>query len=115
MASIAPNIGPGLLLEDHGRIAGQLFDQPHLSNGQRLDDWLGYRAVLIRRHMKDDLRHRSGIRVMNAADHPEVAAFLDARGLGSILVRPDRYIAGSSTKNSFELAGQWIEMTGVSE
>lgn len=98
MASIAPPLGPSNLagLVNHDSIyKGQLFAQPILNGGQRLDDVIGYESVLILRH-KLPSEIVSSVRVLDAETHYELVAALDELSTNALLLRPDRYIAASA-------------------
>lgn len=98
MASIAPPLGASDLAGLTSRNAphvGQLFDQPILSNGQRLDENTGYAPALILRHRLPD-HIATDIPVIDADAHPNVGRALDAIGANAALIRPDKYIAASA-------------------
>lgn len=74
---------------------GHLFSQPTLSDGQRLDDAIGYAPVLVVRHkLPSDVT--PAMRVLDGEAHPAIADALDEIGANSVLLRPDRYIAVSA-------------------
>ena len=74
---------------------GRLFSQPTLSNGQRLDDAVGYAPVLVVRH-KLPGGVAPSMRVLDGEAHPALADALDDIGANAVLLRPDRYIASSA-------------------
>lgn len=74
---------------------GHLFSQPTLSDGQRLDDAIGYAPVLVVRHkLPRDVV--PAMRVLDGEAHPAFADALDEIGANAVLLRPDRYIAASA-------------------
>ena len=98
ISSITPPLGAsdlGELISSNRPHCGYLFSQPILRDGQRLDDKVGYCPVLILRHPL----HESIIpvvSVLDAEEHPNLATTLDGLNTNAVLVRPDRYIAGSA-------------------
>src|SRR5208283_1339667 len=48
MTSIKPRLGPGVAVGWNG-LAGQIAPQPHLADGARLDDRVGYRFAALMR------------------------------------------------------------------
>ena len=98
MTSIAPPLGEsdlaGLIRRNAPHV-GQLFDQPTLSNGQRLDDVARYAPVLILRHPLPD-HIATHFPVIDADEHPNIGRVLDAIGANAALIRPDKYIAASA-------------------
>jgi 3-(3-hydroxy-phenyl)propionate hydroxylase len=60
-----------------------------------LDDKVGYCPVLILRHPLDK-EISPAVPVLDAEEHPDLAIALDSFNTNAILVRPDRYIAGSA-------------------
>ena len=80
-----------------GRTAhtGQLFSQPTLANGQRLDDAVGYAPVLI---VRDKLPEhvKPSVRTLDGNSHPNLAKSLNDIEANAVLLRPDGYIAASA-------------------
>jgi 3-(3-hydroxy-phenyl)propionate hydroxylase len=102
MTSIRPRLGPGVA-PGWNRLAGQIAAQPHLADGTRLDDRVGYRfaAVLepeFAAALPQDMHARLAARdiVPVAADAPEPRAWLQAANASAIVVRPDRYVLGAA-------------------
>jgi 3-(3-hydroxy-phenyl)propionate hydroxylase len=102
MRSIRPRLGAG---PGGGWIAarGTVAPQPHLADGVRLDDRVGYRhAMLMRpafeRGLVPALIDRISARgvVVLADDSPDCRDWLDDIGAEAVLVRPDRYIHGAA-------------------
>ncbi|MBX2839670.1 MAG: bifunctional 3-(3-hydroxy-phenyl)propionate/3-hydroxycinnamic acid hydroxylase [Gammaproteobacteria bacterium] len=100
MASIAPTLGSSrlgdLLPEYDSPHQGQLFAQPKLIDGRRLDDVVGYGPVLI---LREQLPNGivSTIPSFDADEHPQFLKWLNEIGTNALLIRPDRYIAASAT------------------
>ena len=91
-----PMLGAGA--HDGGTVAGRIAPQPVLDDGTRLDDRIGYRfaviaapAVLAQARLASDRRL-----AIVAASEPALRAWLDTLGVGAVLLRPDRHIAGTS-------------------
>ncbi len=103
MNSISPRLGPGLSSGD-AEHAGELFPQPAIGGGERLDDVAGYAPVLVVdsafwRQAPADIRKRALAAELCIAETrgcAEVADSLKAFGAKAVLVRPDRYVLGSA-------------------
>ena len=102
MSSIKPKLGPGLAAGWNGP-ARQIAPQPHLANGARLDDRVGYRfAALMRPDFAASLPAEIVERLADrdvmvvADDAPEQQAWLQAADAPAVLVRPDRYVLGAA-------------------
>ena len=102
MSSIKPRLGPGLAAGWNGP-AGQIAPQPHLTDGTRLDDRVGYRfAALLRPDFAANLPAATLERLADrevmvvADDAPELQACLRAAGAPAVLVRPDRYVLAAA-------------------
>jgi 3-(3-hydroxy-phenyl)propionate hydroxylase len=98
----APGLGPGLH-GGGGAPVGQPFPQPELADGRLLDEATGTRfCVLGRRAMLDsaDTATRAAWQAADVAEiddsHPAIGAWLAANDAAAVLVRPDRYIAGTA-------------------
>ena len=91
----------GIRAED--ALVGTLSRQPLLADGSRMDDSVGYRFALLAKPSLvaalDDEDRRSlstlGAVVLRAED-PEISDYLADADRDAILIRPDRYIAGSA-------------------
>lgn len=100
MKSIAPRLGSGLTAGD-ALLSGQLFPQPSLKNGSRLDDVCGYSPVLL---INSDFWHKYNISckikpqfvVLESSNEPAIARALAERGTQAIVLRPDKHILGSA-------------------
>lgn len=94
MGTISPPLGAGL---GQGPQGGQLFGQPLLADGQRLDDVVGYAHCLVAdAGLLADATLPEGLCVVSSADAPAAAAELEQFGVRAVLLRPDRYIRGSA-------------------
>jgi len=98
MASIAPPLGPGLGV---GPLAGRLFDQPEMVDGQAMDDAIGYRSALaVRADLVGGLAVPDGLVLVTTDQSPGLAASLDALSAEAVLMRPDRFIHAVATDSS---------------
>jgi len=102
MSSIKPRLGPGLAAGWNGP-AGQIAPQPHLADGARLDDRVGYRFAALMRpdfaaSVPAEILERLADRdvMVVADDAPEQQAWLQAAEAPAVLVRPDRYVLGAA-------------------
>ncbi|MEM7378011.1 MAG: bifunctional 3-(3-hydroxy-phenyl)propionate/3-hydroxycinnamic acid hydroxylase [Pseudomonadota bacterium] len=91
MASLSRRLG-GVPAEAHA-LVGTLAPQPTLADGTRLDDAVGYRYARLSRHRVPGSATPPGGLTFDGDTHPDVAACLDALGVDTLSVRPDRYIA----------------------
>jgi 3-(3-hydroxy-phenyl)propionate hydroxylase len=106
----APHLGQvtGVsVLHGEDELVGQIFPQPLLSTGQRLDALVQQRfAVLIRQTLLDEVGDASLLawQQSNVAVIADAALlpWLDGQGLDAVVIRPDRYIYGVA-KNAMEL------------
>ena len=97
--SISPRLGKADFFTSFTsttQAAGQLFGQPVLSNGLRMDEVYEYRTVLISR----DFLGYNLAPVISAEMKKLVSRLLDKLGAYAVLLRPDRYIlATANDKN----------------
>lgn len=102
LKSTKPLLGPGLRA-GCDELTGQLAPQPTLQDGRRLDDVAGYDFALLAApaffaalppHMQASIRERS-LRVIDDPTAP-LQTWLEANGVGAVLVRPDRYVLGAA-------------------
>lgn len=93
MKSIAPVLGQSALTTDQPP-CGTVFPQITLSDGQRMDDVIGYRPALISR--KTDSKPHTRLETLSAAAHPELVPILNSMKCDHVLIRPDRYILATS-------------------
>jgi 3-(3-hydroxy-phenyl)propionate hydroxylase len=96
MRSIAPELGASDLGGfDHDKTPhkGRVFAQPKLSDGQLMDDLIGYGPVLLTRA---PVQTEGRVPTLSATEHPEITASLDALDVNAVLVRPDRYILATA-------------------
>jgi 3-(3-hydroxy-phenyl)propionate hydroxylase len=84
-------------------LVGQLSHQPTLADGTRMDDSVGYRFLLLAKTGVVDrltAHDRAALLALGAivlrADDPALASYLEEVGRDALLIRPDRYIAGSA-------------------
>ena len=92
-----PALGPGV--HDGGEVCGRVAPQPLLDDGSRFDDLVGYRhALLVQPALLALAEAVVGDRavVVPAAQAP-LAAWLDDLRAAAVLLRPDRYVAGTAT------------------
>ena len=83
-------------------LIGTLSHQPVLADGRHMDDLVGYRFNLLTTPEAADAltaQDRMNLLALGAvvlrADDPALAAWLTETGRQAILIRPDRYVAGS--------------------
>jgi 3-(3-hydroxy-phenyl)propionate hydroxylase len=105
-----PLLGPGLGNSNSG-LVGQLAPQFVLANGQRSDDRTGYAHVLLvessvlaafSQHDRTTLAS-AGVVVLTSHDAVDVGRWLRQHGMKAALVRPDRYLLGT-TQSDADLA-----------
>ena len=96
-ADLIPAIGAGLVMT--GTVAaGERFIQPVLDDGRRLDDLTGQGWRLF---VRDDAM--TGIVAARLPDGGAITAWLDARGVDAVLVRPDHYVFGTAIGDAADL------------
>jgi 3-(3-hydroxy-phenyl)propionate hydroxylase len=95
-----PRLGPGLWLDSHP-LAGQIFPQPDLNDGQALDEAIGLNFAVIARQsawpsIGADLlqRWREQQVVMLDDRHEGLRQWLDTHQVQGLMLRPDRCIMG---------------------
>jgi 3-(3-hydroxy-phenyl)propionate hydroxylase len=97
-ATPQPRLGPGAYLD--GAAAGRIGEQPRLADGTRLDDPAGYRhALLVDAPLADAARALAAGRaaVVEAGQGDAAHDWLLRLGARAVLLRPDRYVAGTAT------------------
>ena len=95
MSSIAPPLGKSDLC-GKGRHVGELFPQPLLADGRRMDDAVGYAPAVIARKAAFGSTG-SDLPIFNASDHPRLGTILDEMAVEAVRLRPDRYISASAS------------------
>lgn len=101
--SRVPRLGPGIAA-GRSELAGSRFAQPRLGDGRLMDDAVGFGfALLAGERMwsaaSEPVRRRfaaAGVTVVTEATCPALKPLLDAQGVGALLLRPDRYVAGAA-------------------
>lgn len=96
-ADLIPAISAGAILAGSAG-AGERFIQPRLSDGRWLDDLTGQGWRLFGRGM-DSAAPVQGVTSIDLAALPDnnaVSAWLEARGVDVVLVRPDHYVFGTA-------------------
>jgi len=88
-------------------LIGQLSRQPILADGTRMDDSVGYRFALITTPALADglsVTDRGALLALGAvvlrSEDPALAAYLADVDRSAILIRPDRYVAGSAVDSA---------------
>ena len=100
---LRPRLGSGIRMDDADTHAGFLSAQPRLTNGELLDDVVGYQFAVVgdpaclaeasaaTKALFDSL----DISVVDD-DSEEIRHWLDKLGLKAVVVRPDRYVFGTA-------------------
>jgi 3-(3-hydroxy-phenyl)propionate hydroxylase len=106
IVNLSPRLGPGA--HAGAAPAGEIFPQPRLADGRRLDAAIGgYRFALLaaRDAMSAALAARCGASdVAAVVADGEVAEWLGGHGARAALLRPDRYIHGLAPDGAAALA-----------
>ena len=97
-----PRLGTGLWQGERAPV-GQVFPQPMLANGHLLDTVLGLNFAVIGEPavldgVSEETREHwqaAGVVVLPARD-PEILSWLAQNSVRAVLLRPDRYIAGTA-------------------
>jgi 3-(3-hydroxy-phenyl)propionate hydroxylase len=95
------------VLQGDDKLVGQIFPQPLLSTGQRLDCVVQQRFALLTRQTLLDKACEASLLAWQHSDVAVIAdaallPWLDGQGLDAVIIRPDRYIYGVA-KNAMEL------------
>ncbi len=94
MKSIYPPLGPGI---GRGPNAGQMFGQPCMADGQRMDDVFGHEFLVVAHAgLAREATLPENIAVVTTEDAPEAGDHLAAFNTRAVVLRPDRYILGSA-------------------
>lgn len=100
---LRPRLGSGIRMDDADVHAGFLSAQPRLTNGELLDDVVGYRFAVV-----GDPACLSEISAATQAlidsldisvvddNSDEIRRWLDKLGVKAVVVRPDRYVFGTA-------------------
>jgi len=114
-ADLVPAIGTGIVLAGSPG-AGERFVQPRLDDGRLLDavvggGWrlFGRGAALANR----DIAGLASVDVTALSDHGALAAWLDARAVDAVLVRPDHYVFGTQRGGAAALIAAWRAALGL--
>lgn len=102
----APRLGPGIWQGEQAPVA-QVFPQPLLADGRRLDAALGLNFAVIGDEsvlsgVSEDTEGRwqaQGL-VRLPAREPELQAWLEQHGVRAVMLRPDRYLMGVARSSS---------------
>ena len=95
MKSINPRLGEAKFFrfsQVSTKLAGQLFEQPFLSNGLRMDELYGYSAILI----STDALDCEACPVLSVEFEKSISMVLDKLGVNTVLLRPDRYVLATA-------------------
>jgi 3-(3-hydroxy-phenyl)propionate hydroxylase len=112
-ADLIPAIGSGIVYQGSAG-AGERFIQPIIGN-KKMDDVTGGGWRLF---LRSGMIEAEGVRVINAAtlgDNGAVLAWMDARKVDAVVVRPDHYVFGSTVGNAASLLQEWRRAMGFSE
>ncbi|MEP0944650.1 MAG: bifunctional 3-(3-hydroxy-phenyl)propionate/3-hydroxycinnamic acid hydroxylase [Rhizobiaceae bacterium] len=102
LKSLYPPLGPGLGVGVGVDVDGQQQESPLssqflLQSGQKLDDHVGLRPVLLINDQSGRLRLPPFAgEVLFANEEPEVRAYLSQQQAAGLLIRPDRYVFSSA-------------------
>ena len=107
MKLIRPALGPGLALKNQSD-RGTVFPQLRLSTGDWLDNLIGDNfALLVAGGISAPVKSAFEAENIKVVDDPAILPGLD--GNLAVLLRPDRYILGSSADNAMELLPKnWV-------
>jgi 3-(3-hydroxy-phenyl)propionate hydroxylase len=112
-ADLIPAIESGIVHQGSAG-AGERFIQP-LIGDKKLDDVTGGGWRLF---LRSGMREAEGVRVIDASslgDNGAVLAWMDARNVDAVLVRPDHYVFGSTTGNAVTLVQERRTALGIPE
>jgi len=111
MQSLQCGLGEGLG-DSSDPARGTLFGQSVLSNGRRLDDEVGYKAVLVTSHPINPGETFPGLQIIDATAEPSLMDELAALGVMAVLVRPDKRVLGAadSTEQTVRLLQTWAHI-----
>jgi 3-(3-hydroxy-phenyl)propionate hydroxylase len=104
---LRPRLGSGIRMDDADPYAGFLSAQPRLTNGQLLDDVVGYRFAVVgdpaclseTTAATQELVDSLGISVVDD-NSDEIRQWLDKLGVKAVVVRPDRYVFGTASSGA---------------
>lgn len=114
-ADLIPAISCGIVATGTAS-AGERFVQPILADGRKLDDLTGDGWRLFVRDA-GVAGESAGVTRIMADDLPDsgaITAWLDARGVDAVLVRPDHYVFGTATGSAAGLLTMRSHLLGLS-
>jgi len=106
LSQFKPSLGSGLGI-GASPLVGSLFPQPRINSGNLLDEYLDINfALIVSRTFKQNLtetdfkqfREKEIKIVIDQTDQLEL--WFEKKGVGAVLLRPDRYILGIANKKS---------------
>jgi 3-(3-hydroxy-phenyl)propionate hydroxylase len=113
-ADLIPAIATGVVLPGSAA-AGERFVQPLLADGRRLDDEAGqgWRLFVRGAGVPGEGAGVTRIDASTLADGGALIAWLDARGVDAVLVRPDHYVFGTAARTAAPLLSARGEALGL--
>lgn len=115
-ADLIPALEQGVILAGTPG-AGERFVQPILADGSKLDELTGGGWRLLVRDAGIG-GSDSGVTKIVASDLPDggaLTAWLDARQVDAVLIRPDHYVFGTSVASAALLLAERVKRLGLSQ